>query len=253
MMLNDSKNVSVIIPAYNAEKTIRQCVMSALRQTRKPAEIIIYDDCSTDGTRDVLKELTDFDPVVKVLFGEQNVGAGVARTQLLQAAQGDFVAFLDSDDSWHETKLEKQIAYMEDRSLDICVCSYEIIDEAGTKIGTRVPPQKITRFNMHLADWIPTSMTVIRNGLNSAKKMPDIRRRQDYAFWLILFRDNPGLTCSSVDEVLGTYLRSSNSLSSSALTNVKYNFVMFRSVMKYSVLLSFLCLLANIVTRIART
>lgn len=245
--------VSVIIPAHNSEETLERCVLSALAQSFPPSEILIYDDCSTDRTLDVAKALGEQNPTIKVVVGLTNQGAGHARTQLLQCAKGTHFAFLDADDTWFPEKLEKQLGYMETHDLHICACSYEISDIADKIIGTRRPPSFITNAAMHVADWLPTSMTVVRADIVSNRSMPKIRRRQDYAYWLILFRDNPGLRCGSLDEVLGRYYRSTTSLSANKVRNVRENFNMFRYVMGYSVAISSACVLLNIGSRLFRT
>ena len=104
-----SPKVSVIIPVYNASLTIERAITSALNQDLQPFEILIYDDCSTDNSYERISVLMDEFDSIKYYKGEKNVGAGSSRDFLLKLAKGDFIAFLDSDDFWHKSKLEKQI------------------------------------------------------------------------------------------------------------------------------------------------
>ncbi len=215
-------------------------------------EILVYDDLSTDGTSAILARMSEKHPSIRVFFGTENRGAGYARTVLLQAAQGTHLAFLDADDVWHPTKLELQLDLINRHAADICACNYEIFDAEGHRIGERRLPRSITRFKMHLQNEIPTSMAVLRSDLNGCRTMPMLRRRQDYAYWLSIFAKNPGLKCVSTAAVLGTYYRMPASLSSSMKTNLKANYRMFREAQDYSVLLSGICVAANVICRVMR-
>lgn len=99
--------VSAVIPTYNREKTIKRSIDSVLKQTYKDIEVIVVDDCSTDNTEDVVKSIKD--PRVRYIPHESNKGVSCARNTGIKNAKGKFIAFLDSDDVWHEDKIEKQI------------------------------------------------------------------------------------------------------------------------------------------------
>jgi len=90
-------SISVIIPAYNAEKFIAEAIESVLTQTRPAKEIIVVDDASGDGT---VARARACSPVVRVVENAENRGVGARRNQGVQMAQGEFVAFLDADDKW---------------------------------------------------------------------------------------------------------------------------------------------------------
>ncbi len=99
--------VSVIIPAYNREKTIEKSVKSVLEQTYQNIELIVIDDCSTDNTYNVVKNIKD--DRLKLIRLEKNSGAQVARNQGIIESKGEWVAFLDSDDLWKVDKLALQL------------------------------------------------------------------------------------------------------------------------------------------------
>jgi glycosyltransferase involved in cell wall biosynthesis len=103
--------VSVVIPAYNAEQTIIRALDSVINQSLKPYEIIIIDDGSRDNTYAVIdnyaKENAGFN---FKLIKKENGGVSSARNEGLKVVQGDFIAFLDSDDEWYTEKLEVQMA-----------------------------------------------------------------------------------------------------------------------------------------------
>lgn len=248
-----SPTVSAIVPCYNAEGTIERCLNSILEQTHPVMEILIYDDCSTDDSAAVLARMAEKHPSIRIFSGTENKGAGHARTTLLQAAQGTHLAFLDTDDIWHPTKLEVQLDLMHRHAADISACDYEIFDAEAQKLGVRRLRRSITKFKMHLRNEIPTSMSVLRSDLKGCRAMPMLRRRQDYAYWLSLYTQNPGLKCVSTPKVLGAYYRMPGSLSSSMTANLKANYNMFRVTQNYSVLLSAICVSANVIMRIMRS
>ena len=190
---------------------------------------------------------------VKIITSAFNVGAGIARQRLLEQASGDLIAFLDADDEWLENKLLKQVEIMNSENTDLCICGYEIYDFSHKYLGTRVPPKKISYLNMHFANWIPTSMALFRSSLKNSKKMSELRRRQDYAFWLSLLKSNPKMKISVTPAVLGKYHRQIDSLSSSKLTNLKLNYKMFRTQTRYNIFFSVLFVFLNIITRMFRT
>jgi glycosyltransferase involved in cell wall biosynthesis len=98
--------VSVVIPAHNAARFLRETLVSAAEQTLAPYEIIVVDDGSTDGTAAVV---LDFGPPARLVRQAQR-GVSAARNTGITAAEGDLIAFLDADDLWEPTKLERQVA-----------------------------------------------------------------------------------------------------------------------------------------------
>jgi len=182
----------------------------------------------------------------------ENKGAGYARNMLLKKAKGDVIAFLDADDIWYPEKLARQLDLMNSLEADIVVSHYDVVNAGGDRIGSRCPPNLITNFKMHLRREIRTSMAIICSHVNGCRDMPLIRRRQDYAYWLRMFSINKNLTCVTVPEVMGAYYRMPGSLSSSMIKNFRANYVMFRHVMGYSALLSSVCLIGNVFTRLFR-
>ena len=113
--------VSVVIPTFNREGFIEQCVVSALQQSKKPDEVIVVDDGSSDKTWDVLRTLGFSDSKeernsLRYIF-QRNKGVSAARNLGIKASKFRYIAFLDSDDLWLEKKLEKQISSLESQSI----------------------------------------------------------------------------------------------------------------------------------------
>jgi glycosyltransferase involved in cell wall biosynthesis len=108
--------ISVVIPAFNREKTIDYCLRSVLAQTYSPFEILVVDDGSSDNTTHIVLSLDN--PRIRLICHESTKGAQAARNTGIDKAKGDWIAFLDSDDEWYPEKLSKQVAVLESRNWD---------------------------------------------------------------------------------------------------------------------------------------
>ncbi|HAX2105484.1 TPA: glycosyltransferase family 2 protein, partial [Escherichia coli] len=100
------------MPAYNSHYTIKDTIQSVLKQTYPNWELLITDDLSSDSTPKIIKKFAAQDPRIKLYSNPVNSGAAVSRNNSLKNANGEFIAFLDSDDLWEASKLEKQILWM---------------------------------------------------------------------------------------------------------------------------------------------
>ncbi len=120
--------ISVIIPVYNVEKYLRECLDSVINQTLKDIEIICVNDGSTDNSLEILKEYEKQDSRIKII-DKKNEGAAAARNLGLKSATGDYVIFFDSDDYMEFMALEKLYQNITDNNADISICkSYEFYD-----------------------------------------------------------------------------------------------------------------------------
>jgi glycosyltransferase involved in cell wall biosynthesis len=118
-----NESVSIIIPAYNAEKTIARAVDSVLAQTYSPVEVIVVDDGSTDGTRGICESYGD-----KITYIHQtNKGVSAARNKGIQTASGEYIGFLDADDWYLPVKLEKMMPlFKKYPGTDLASCAFWI-------------------------------------------------------------------------------------------------------------------------------
>jgi len=123
--------ISVIIPTYNRADMVGRAVQSVLNQTYQDFEIIIIDDGSTDSTEEIIRGFHD--PRIRYIRHERNRGGSAARNSGICAAQGEYIAFLDSDDEWLPQKLEKQFYLFKTQNPEIAVVytAYAIVDERG--------------------------------------------------------------------------------------------------------------------------
>lgn len=127
--------VSVIIPMYNREATIKEAAMSVLNQTHSDLELIIVDDCSKDNSVAVVESMAKEDSRIRLIKCEKNGGACVARNIGIDNAKGDIIAFQDSDDIWHEDKLEKSLNAMEEQGAEFV---FSALRREETKKGKKI-------------------------------------------------------------------------------------------------------------------
>ncbi|TYS59959.1 glycosyltransferase family 2 protein [Sutcliffiella horikoshii] len=228
-----SSLVSVITPSYNAEKFISATIESVRTQTYTNWEMIIVDDCSKDTTREILKEYAELDPRIKPIFLEENSGAAVARNTALKAAQGDYVAFLDSDDLWVPHKLEKQLAFMQKNDHAFSFTAYNLMDENGKPLDKVIDVPKQIDYKGLLKNTIIGCLTVM---IDTRKveplQMPLIRTRQDFALWLKVLRE--GHIAYGMQEPLANYRIVEGSISSNKLKTAKRNWYVYRKIEKLS-------------------
>lgn len=123
----ENKLVSVVIPTYNRKDVIMRAVNSVLNQTYAKLELIVVDDGSADGTAELLKKMEDKRLII--IRTNENKGACHARNIGVEAASGYYVAFQDSDDEWMENKVEEQIAFMEQKGVQVCFSPYILADK----------------------------------------------------------------------------------------------------------------------------
>ncbi|NPA34056.1 MAG: glycosyltransferase family 2 protein [Chlorobi bacterium] len=121
--------VSVIIPAYNAEKFLSEAVASVVLQTFKDWECIIVNDASTDGTLNIARIWAQYDKRIKVVPLEKNVGLASARNEGAKNSQGHYLAFLDSDDIWSPHKLAHSVQVLETtKTIALINCYFQFYD-----------------------------------------------------------------------------------------------------------------------------
>ncbi len=145
--------ISVIIPVYNTEEYLKECLDSIIEQTLKNLEIIIVNDGSTDNSKEICEEYASKDNRIKIIY-QKNQGAAIARNKGIAMAKGEYLYFLDSDDYIAADMLEKMLNKIEQEQADICICKYYDVN-ANKKISlseislrTQLIPKKNT-FNVY--------------------------------------------------------------------------------------------------------
>lgn len=127
--------ISVIMPAYKAQQGITRTVESLLNQSYGDFEIICVDDCSPDGTVNILNQLSASDNRVKVIQNPENRGAGFCRNLGLSRAKGEYCLFLDCDDFFERDFIRDMYAKISETGADICFCNYTFVNSDGEEIS----------------------------------------------------------------------------------------------------------------------
>ena len=226
--------ISVIVPAYNASKNIRECLDSIINQTYKDLEIIVVDDCSKDDTKEVVEKYMANDNRIKYECLETNSGAAVARTEAMKLARGEYMAFCDSDDLWMPDKLERQLAFMNENGYAFSCTAYEQIDEESKSLDRVIKTVKKTDYNRLLLDCPVGNSTVMYNvGMMGKFEVPNIRKRNDDALWLTMLKKEKYIW--GMPDVLMRYRIRKNSISSNKLSVIKYHWILYREIEHLSV------------------
>ena len=180
--------VSIIMPSWNTEGFIAESIQSVVNQTYKNWELIIVDDCSTDNTDEVVKPFLK-DKRIIYLKNEKNSGAALTRNRAMREAQGEWIAFLDSDDLWMPEKLEKQIAFMKEHKYVLSYTEYEKIGEDDNPLNIFViGPEVVNKKKMYNYDYIGQLTMVYSANHFGLIQIKDIKKNNDYAIRLQLFK-----------------------------------------------------------------
>jgi len=244
--------VSIVTALYNCMDYIGETIESVIAQSLHDWEMIIIDDCSTDGSERIAAGYAAKDPRIRVITLEQNSGAAVARNRAIELARGRYIAFLDSDDRWYPRKLEKQLAFMQGNSYSITHTWYEKQDEAGKYLGNSIHVPGALDYQDLLKSNFIGCLTVIYDTKTLGKVyMPLIRKRQDYGLWLKILKS--GTSIHIFPENLAMYRIRSGSVSENKLEMVRYNWSLYRNVEGFGVFKSAYYLCCNIYYKVKST
>lgn len=223
--------VTVVMPVYNAEKFLAKAIESVLCQTYRNVELLVIDDCSTDGSLHIAQSYEAKDRRVCVLQNEKNINVAKTRNYGIQKAQGDFIALLDSDDVWEPQKLELQMELLERENAGIAYCSYDFIDESGKSILKPFLVPKETNFNKMLyGNDIGCSTVLIRADMFKKHLFHPDCYHEDYALWMEMLKDN--VKAVGLTEVYVHYRKVTGSRSDNKINAAKERWNIFRKELK---------------------
>lgn len=234
--------ISIIIPYYKKKHFVKQSVNSVLNQTYKNIEVIlIYDDISYEDLN-YIKSIKNLDSRIKLIINKKNYGAGVSRNIGIKSSRGKYIAFIDADDYWYPSKLEKQIEYLKRKKSSICHTSYKIINSKNKLIGYR----KAKNYNVFTeiitsCDIGLSTVMLKRNILNNKCQFANLKTKEDFVLWLKILKNNYKIV--ALDEILTTWRKLNNSLSSSVFQRLIDGFRVYNLYMKFGFFKSFYLLL----------
>lgn len=210
-----SREVSIVVPVYNAAAYLEKTVEMVRNQTFENWELLLVDDHSTDGSRSILEKLAAEDGRIVLMRQEDGVkGAANARNLGIRHASGRYLAFLDADDIWRADKLEKELAFLKEREAAFVFTAYEFGDEEANGTGKIVHvPEKLT-YKKALSRTVIFTSTVLVDLTKIEKEllyMPNVKSEDTATWWQIL---RTGCSAYGLDENLVIYRRPKKSLSS---------------------------------------
>lgn len=229
---------SVIIPTYNSPSETAEAVSSVLSQTNTDFQILVIDDGSTIPNQNQLMQLlSDFqDGRIETISLKENKGVANARNIGIEKSKGHFIAFLDCDDLWHPTKLERQLKFHQSKGATISFTSYANFDTMGKAKSVRRALNTTTYKKLLSWNCIGNSTVILDSQKIGRCRIPNLRRRQDFAFWLLLLRT--GHTACGLQEPLTARRLMPNSLSQNKISSGAQTWKVFREVEKLSTLRS---------------
>lgn len=222
-------SVSIILPAYNSEKFISNTIDSILNQSYSNWELLITDDSSVDCTVNIVKHYQIIDNRIRLFILPNNSGVALARNNSLKYAKGQYIAFCDSDDIWHYNKLEKQLDFLATHKIGFTCSGYNRYNPYFEFLGSVIPPHVLYYNDLLKYCPIGTSTVILDRSIINNIFFPNIRRRQDYALWLKVFKEIGTTMCMS--DVLVDYTVRQNSISSNKLFAARDHFFVLK---KYS-------------------
>ncbi|QUL53905.1 glycosyltransferase family 2 protein [Paenibacillus tritici] len=211
--------VSIIMPAYNCEKYITQAINSVIAQTYCHFELIIIDDCSNDKTVGIMKKMCKSDSRIKTVFNKRNIGVAATRSRGVSLANGEWIAFIDSDDCWEKNKLEKQLACIAINNAEFVFTGSSFIDELSNPYKSIFEvPNTVNYKQLLKQNVISCSSVLIKKRYMEMFSMDNDNTHEDYGAWLRILKTIP--FAYGVNEPLLIYRITSTSKSGNKLKSL---------------------------------
>ena len=233
----ESDLVSIVVPVYNSERFIIDTLTTVKEQTYKNWELIFVNDCSSDNSKKVIED--NLDTRIKLINLKENSGAAVARNTGIDAAKGRYIAFIDADDLWNAEKLEKQVSFMKENDCSFSFTGYEFANENGFSTGKVVHIPTKMNYKDAIKNTTIFTSTVMFDLEKISKdliKMPIVKSEDTATWWKIL---RNGHTAYGLNEILSSYRRSANTLSSNKIEAIKRIWFLYRKVEKFNIFYAF--------------
>jgi glycosyltransferase involved in cell wall biosynthesis len=223
---------------------MQQTLDSIVAQTHRPIEIITIDDASDDASYAFAKVYSQKNATNDLYFlnlqNTINAGAGISRNKALQAATGDYIAFLDADDLWKPHKLAVQLKAMKTHNATVCYGAYELFTTHPERpIAIQNVFKKLSYHKLRKANYLGNLTGLYHAAVLGKIAIPALRKRQDWAMWLDVLKK--GGDAVGILEPVASY-RIGNGLSSNKADLFKYNYAVYRKHLCYTTLKSVWCM-----------
>lgn len=236
--MTEKPMVSIILPVFNAEKYIKETLLSILNQTYTDFELIIINDASEDRSMDIADSVCQEMKNVKYINLPRNSGVSAARNAGIDSAEGRYIAFIDSDDLWKSDKLEKQISFMQNNGYRFSFSSYEIMHCGENRANSLIHvPRMVDHSFLLTGNSVPCFTVICEKNLLGNHRFKSIGH-EDYVLWLEISKES---VLYGLDDDLGIYRKHSNSISANKLKAAFWVWNIYRNVEKMGVLKSAVC------------
>lgn len=240
--------VSIITPNYNCGRFIAQTIESVLMQTYKNWEMIIVDDCSTDDSIQIAMFYAQKDKRIKILCNETNSGAAISRNRAIEIANGEFIAFLDSDDLWMPNKLEKQLSFMRKNNCDFSFTEYEHIDESNNSLHQIANVTKHLSYKKMMLHCWPGCLTVMYSqSVTDKVYAEDIKKNNDHALFLRVLKKCHN--AMGIKEILAQYRIRKGSISSKKSEIIKYYIRVIHEFENQPLIFAWFCVFTHVLIK----
>lgn len=222
---------------YNSGRYVKDAIESVLSQTYNNWELLVIDDGSTDDSLAIVKDFINRDDRIRLLTNDDHTGLPCApRNCGIQAAKGDYIAFLDSDDMWLKNKLSQQLPLLRDNRTAVVYSDYEKIDAQGRRSARIVTAPKFTDYKSLLYGNVIGNLTGMFDVSKIGKKYFKEIHHEDYAFWLSALKS--GYVARNTGTITALYREHADSISSRKYRNIMWQWYIYRKVENIGVIRS---------------
>ena len=238
--------VSIITPCYNAETFIGDAIESVLSQTYQDWEMIIVDDCSNDNSASIIQNYVRKDSRIKYLKTDAPSGSPAKpRNIAIEMAKGRYIAFLDSDDVWLPTKLEAQIAVLEDNQVAVAFSNYEKMNEGGERSQRFVIACKEVEYNKLLKGNVIANSTGMYDSEKVGKVFSPYVHHEDYVLWLSILKR--GYVARNTNQIHALYRLRAGSVSANKFKVLGWQWRIYREIEQLNVPKTMYCFACYVV------
>lgn len=238
MITKLQSKVSIITPCYNSRGTIQETIQSVIAQTYPHWEMLIIDDCSTDGSDVIIQQYCKQDARIKYFKTERPSGSpALPRNIGLNHARGEYICFLDSDDCWFPNKLEEQVKFSTQHGYDFVYSNYEKMSFEGKRNNRIIRTKQASNYRDNLRTCeIPCLMAMLKHNIIDDIRFLTNEPKEDYIFWLTILKK--GITAYNTNLVHGLYRECNQSRSSNKVDMAKSQWHILHHIEKINFIFS---------------
>ena len=221
-------HISIIIANYNKENFIIRCLNSIVKQTYKNYEILIVDDCSTDNSKNIIKEFKNNNHRISIKLFElsKNYGPSYARNYGIIESKNNFITFIDSDDYWEENFLLEMLKTANQSKVNLVYCDYKIHRKQSIK--NFITPPQVTYSQMLTKSYISSSSFLLKIKNKKYFFLNNLQRAEDLHFFLSILKDiSYAIKCMNTSSNI---TKLSNSQSSNKLKTLLSRFFVYKEL-----------------------